>query len=218
MGHVDAAAPVPTEWCRLEQTVSYVARRTLGSGDGGGASGIGEATCRVLASEGATLVVADKQLEAAQKVVKTLPGDTKHQAMYVDVSDSFSVDELFSNVANTFSQPLSIVVNCAGIYEAAPLLECSDDLFDGIIGVNLRGTFLVTKAAGVVALTKCAAQELAAHGIRCNTVLPGMTETPMIAVVPKEVQASAVEAVPLKRIAEPREIAEAIKYLCLPGG
>ncbi|KAH7942979.1 estradiol 17-beta-dehydrogenase 8 [Rhipicephalus sanguineus] len=223
----------------------------------GGGSGIGEATCRALASEGAALVVADKQLEAARRVVETLSGDAKHQAWYVDVADSSSVDELFTNVANAFSQPLSIVVNCAGIFEGAPILECSDELFDKLIRVNLRGTFLVTRAAGrhmvndnkaqpdggaaivnvasilakcgwpggaaycaskagVVALTKSAAQELAAHGIRCNAVLPGMTETPMIAPVPEEIKASACEATPLKRSAQPREIAEAIKYLCLP--
>lgn len=223
----------------------------------GGASGIGEATCLALAGEGATLVVADKQLEAAQKVTETFSGDAKHHAMYVDVADSASVDQLFSNVERTFSQPLSIVVNCAGVFRAAPFVECSDELFDEVIRVNLRGTFLVTRAAArhmvkagkalpdggaaivnvasilakcgwpdgaaycaskaaVVAITKSAAQELATHGVRCNVVLPGMTETPMIAVVPEEIKVLAREATPLKRSAQPGEIAEAIKYLCLP--
>ncbi|XP_050023292.1 (3R)-3-hydroxyacyl-CoA dehydrogenase-like isoform X1 [Dermacentor andersoni] len=234
--------------------MSLVGRLSLVTG---GASGIGEATCLALAGEGATLVVADKQLEGAQKVTETLPGDAKHCAMYVDVADSASVDQLFHNVERTFSQPLSIVVNCAGIFSAAPFVECSDELFDEVIRVNLRGTFLVARAAArhmvnagkalpdggaaivnvasimakcgwpdgaaycaskaaVVALTKSAAQELAAHRVRCNVVLPGMTETPMIAGIPEEIKASGREATPLKRCGKPREIAEAIKYLCVP--
>ncbi|KAH6944637.1 hypothetical protein HPB50_004414 [Hyalomma asiaticum] len=223
----------------------------------GGASGIGEATCHALASEGAVVVVADKQLETAQKVVEDLPGDAKHQAMYVDVADSTSVDQLFSDVTSLFPQPLSIIVNCAGILRQACLLKCSDEEFDEVIGANLRGTFLVTRAASrhivnggkvlpdggaaivnvtsilakggssdvaaycaskaaVVALTKSAAQELAAHGIRCNAVLPGMTETPMVAGVPENARAFVRDATPLKRSAQPREIAEAIKFLCSP--
>ncbi|KAH6944636.1 hypothetical protein HPB50_004413 [Hyalomma asiaticum] len=222
----------------------------------GGNSGIGEAVCHALAAEGATVVIAGRRLDLAKKVAESLPGD-EHQAMSVDVADSASVDQLFANVTSTFAQPISIVVNSAGILRRAPLVESSDELFDEIMSVNLRGAFLVTRAAGrhmanaskdlpdgggaivnvssilaktgwlngavysaskaaVVALTKSAAQELGVHGIRCNAVLPGLTETPMITALSEEVQDRARQISPLKRIAQPREIAEAIKYLCLP--
>ncbi|XP_065280022.1 (3R)-3-hydroxyacyl-CoA dehydrogenase-like [Dermacentor albipictus] len=224
----------------------------------GGASGIGAAVCQVLAEDGAVVVVADKQLEAARKVAGSLPGDARHQAMYLDVGDSASVEQLFTNIKGTYEAlPLSAVVNCAGIGGLAPIVDCSDELFDDIIRVNLKGTFLVTREAsrymlssgqpmpeggaaivnvasifgktgqessapyaasksGVVALTKSAAQELAAHGIRCNAVLPGWIETPLTAGAPEGWRAAAIATTPLGRTAQPREVAEAIKFLCSP--
>ncbi|XP_065280053.1 (3R)-3-hydroxyacyl-CoA dehydrogenase-like [Dermacentor albipictus] len=221
----------------------------------GGASGIGEAVCRALAAEGATVVIVDKQLEGARRVAQSLPGEAEHHAMYADVGNSSSVEHLFADIRSKFSQPLSIVVNCAGICLSAPLPDCSDELFDEVIRVNLRGTFLVNRGAsrdmlrsgiplpegggaimnvasvmancgwlhnsayaaskaGVVALTKSAAQELASHGIRCNAVLPGTTDTPMSASAGESILAMAVDRIPLKRIAQPLEIAQAVKFLC----
>ncbi|KAL1441683.1 hypothetical protein MTO96_008404 [Rhipicephalus appendiculatus] len=223
----------------------------------GGGGGIGGAVCTVLAAEGATMVVADVQLEAAKKVADSLPGDAKHRAMYVDVGDSSSVQQLFKAIGDTYSEPLSILVNAAGILRPVPILECTDEMFDETIRVNLRGTFLVTREAGrymlrsgiplpeggaaivniasiaakigsatsaaypaskagVVALTKSTAQELAPHGIRCNAVLPAFTDTSMMAnATPGKIDAC-LSITPLKRIAQPREVAEAIKFLCSP--
>lgn len=225
----------------------------------GGASGIGEAVCQVLAEDGAVVVVADKQLEAARKVADSLPGDARHHALYLDVTDSASVEQLFKSIKGTYEAlPLSAVISCAGIGSLiAPIVDYSDEAFDDVIRVNLKGTFLVTREAsrymlrsgqpmpeggaaivnvasifgktgqedcaayaaskgGVVALTKSAAQELAAHGIRCNAVLPGWTETPMTAGAPEDWKAAAVALAPLRRTAQPREVAEAIKFLCSP--
>ncbi|KAK8774493.1 hypothetical protein V5799_010979 [Amblyomma americanum] len=188
---------------------------------------------------------------------QSFAGEAKHCAMHVDVGDSSSVEKLFHDINAVFSQPLSIVVNCAGILRRAPLVECTEELFDDVIRVNLKGTFAVTRAAsremlrsgkklpeggaaivnvasiaarrctrasaayaaskaGVVALTKSAAQELAAHGIRCNTVLPGWADTAMTTAIPNEIRAMAISETPLKRTAKPQEIAEAIKFLCSP--
>ncbi|KAL1441690.1 hypothetical protein MTO96_008410 [Rhipicephalus appendiculatus] len=61
--------------------------------------------------------------------------------------------------------------------------------------------------AGVVALTKSAAQELANHGIRCNAVLPGWTDTPMTAQIIERHRNIAVSLTPIKRAAQPEEIA-----------
>ncbi|KAH7951007.1 estradiol 17-beta-dehydrogenase 8 [Rhipicephalus sanguineus] len=223
----------------------------------GGASGIGKAICQTLASEGATVVVADKQLEEATKVAESLSGGAKHHALYVDVGDSSSVEQLFSCMRSTLALSLAAVVNSAGIYIRASLVDTSDEMFDETIRVHLRGTFLVTRAAaremtrsenvlpeggaaivnvssigtktgwplaaaycaakaGVVALTKSAAQELAAHGIRCNALLPGLTATPMTDSLPEEGKEEVRSLTPLKRLAKPSEIAEAVKFLCSP--
>lgn len=223
----------------------------------GGASGIGEAVCRAFAAEGAVVVVADKQIDAAKKVAESLPGDAKHRAIYVDVGDASSVEQLFRDIRKAFSEPLTIVVNSAGILRKCSLVDCPDETFDDVIRVNLKGTFLVNRAAsrdmlrsgiplpdggaaivnissieakcgfwssavysaskaGIVALTKSAAQELAGHGIRCNAVLPGWTDTPLSAGGDDAVKAQALALMPIKRPAEPREIAEAVKFLCSP--
>ncbi|KAL1469568.1 hypothetical protein MTO96_041010 [Rhipicephalus appendiculatus] len=107
----------------------------------GGASGIGEAVCRVLAEEGAAVVVADQQLEAARQVAASLPGDAMHQAVHLDVGDSASVEQLFVNIKGTYGAlPLSAVVNCAGISGFVPILDCSDEMFDDVIRVNLKAS------------------------------------------------------------------------------
>ncbi|KAL1429912.1 hypothetical protein MTO96_015412 [Rhipicephalus appendiculatus] len=182
----------------------------------GGASGIGKATCHALAAQGARVVVADLNLDAAKVVAAELPGAGAHRSALLDVSDTNSVDLLFADIKKTESVPFSIVVNCAGIAKHSLLVDTTDEDFDKTIQVNLKGTFLVMRAAacamiasgvtegvivnissllvkiglsgfaayaaskgGVVALTKSVAQELAQHGIRCNAVLPSLTQTPM---------------------------------------
>ncbi|KAH7951000.1 hypothetical protein HPB52_004240 [Rhipicephalus sanguineus] len=222
----------------------------------GGGGGIGEAVCTLLAAEGAIVVVADVQLEATKKVADSLPGDAKHEAMHVDVGDSSSVQTLFKGIGDAYSESLSIVVNAAGILRPVPILECTDELFDDTIRVNLRGTFLVTREAspymlrsGVplhkggaavvniasiaakigsatsaaypaskaeVVAFKSAAQELAPHGIRSNVVLPAFTDTSMLANAPPDRIDACLSITPLKRIAQAREVAEAIKFLCSP--
>ncbi|XP_075540016.1 (3R)-3-hydroxyacyl-CoA dehydrogenase-like [Dermacentor variabilis] len=202
----------------------------------GGASGIGQAVCNTLAAGGAIVVVADKQLEAARKVALSLPGDAEHQAMFVDVGESVSVEQLFDKIRSAFSEPLSIVVHCAGILGTAPLCECTDELFDDVIRYvhQTRGAAIVNISsiaakccsassaayaaakAGVVAMTKSAASELAEHGIRCNAVMPGWVETPFMAHAGAAVKAKAISSTPLRRTAQPWEIAEAIKFLCSP--
>ncbi|KAH7959949.1 hypothetical protein HPB49_015485 [Dermacentor silvarum] len=67
--------------------------------------------------------------------------------MYVDVGEPLSVETLFNGIRSAFSEPLSTVVHCAGILRTAPLSQCTDELFDDIIRVELKGTFLVTRAA-----------------------------------------------------------------------
>ncbi|XP_054920746.1 (3R)-3-hydroxyacyl-CoA dehydrogenase-like [Dermacentor andersoni] len=223
----------------------------------GGTSGIGEAICHALAAEGATVIVAGRRLDVARKVVQSLPGEAKHTALYLDIGDASSVEKLFNSIRHASALPLSIVVNSAGIHVAVPLVDCTDELFDDIMRINLKGAFLVTRAAGremirtakelheggasivnistiaakggwlnasahaaskagVIALTKSAAQELAEHGIRCNTVLPGWTDTPMTASLPDEQKAAVCSMAALKRAAHSREIAEAVKFLCSP--
>ncbi|KAL1445317.1 hypothetical protein MTO96_029244 [Rhipicephalus appendiculatus] len=114
----------------------------------GGGSGIGEAICHVLAERGARVVVADINIEAAQKVSNSLPGDQDHHAVEVDVGESASVERLFQ-VIQGFSggTPVSIVINNAGTGALfTSITDASEEDFDRIMKTNLKGTFLMSRA------------------------------------------------------------------------
>lgn len=70
--------------------------------------------------------------------------------------------------------------------------------------------------AGVVGFTKTVALELARHNIRCNAVMPGFIDTPMVAGVPERVMAKLVPRIPMGRTGTPEEVAEAVLFLCSP--
>lgn len=67
--------------------------------------------------------------------------------------------------------------------------------------------------AGVMGLTRSIARELAASGIRVNTIVPGPTNTPMMAGIPDEWMQSMIKAIPLGRMCEPEEIARVAAFL-----
>lgn len=67
--------------------------------------------------------------------------------------------------------------------------------------------------AGVIGFTKALAQENASRGITVNAVCPGYVDTDMVSVVPEEVRAGIIAGIPVGRLGDPQEIAEAVAYL-----
>jgi len=65
---------------------------------------------------------------------------------------------------------------------------------------------------GVIAFTKSLAREMARHGIRVNCICPGPTDTPLFRAQPEKMQDALVRAIPLRRLAQPSEIADAIAF------
>ncbi|XP_067865815.1 estradiol 17-beta-dehydrogenase 8 isoform X1 [Heterodontus francisci] len=78
---------------------------------------------------------------------------------------------------------------------------------------NVGQTNYTASKAGVVALTKTSAKELARFGIRCNTILPGFIDTPMAAKVPQKVLDTVLQLVPLGRLGDPSEVANVCVFL-----
>uniref|UniRef100_A0A147BJ51 (3R)-3-hydroxyacyl-CoA dehydrogenase n=1 Tax=Ixodes ricinus TaxID=34613 RepID=A0A147BJ51_IXORI len=223
----------------------------------GGGSGIGKSVCHALASEGSCVIVADINLDAATATATSLSGIHRHRAFKVDVGCSTSVNSLFENVRTTYGRAPNVVVHCAGIGSlATPLVDTSEEDFDKTIRINLKGTFLMTQAAGramiaervtdgaivnmssmmvkiihkrgsaystskagVVALTKVAAKELASHGIRVNAVQPSIVETPMTLSNSNAAErlAQAAANIPLGRPGLPEDVAQVVKFLCGSG-
>lgn len=104
----------------------------------GGASGIGEATCKELARAGAAVIVADLNLEKAQLLASSLPGA---RATHVDVTQRESID----TVAGQLDR-LDILVNNAGIAHVGDIQHVEPDDFDRLMEVNVKSVYLVTRA------------------------------------------------------------------------
>jgi 3-oxoacyl-[acyl-carrier protein] reductase len=82
----------------------------------------------------------------------------------------------------------------------------------GKVGTFGQTNYCAAKA-GIVGLTKSAAKELAAKGVRINAVQPGMIMTPMLAAVPQEVLDQKVSEIPMRRVGQPQDIANAVTFL-----
>jgi NAD(P)-dependent dehydrogenase (short-subunit alcohol dehydrogenase family) len=113
----------------------------------GAGSGLGEATARALAGAGAAIGCLDVRQEPAERVSASLnERGGRAEAWACDVSNE---EQVFSTVAAVVSRfgRLDIVVNCAGTDYVRPIDEMTVAQWDRVVGVNLRGPFLLTKAA-----------------------------------------------------------------------
>lgn len=151
----------------------------------GGASGIGLACCKRLASEGASLAILDRDLAGAEAIAAELAAQgCAAVAIAVDVASSASVESAVGRAGDHFGR-LDLVVNNAGIGGSMESLEdVSDELWDRTIGINLSGVFYVMRSAykaisasgggaivnissilGTVGLPNSAAYVAAKHGV-----------------------------------------------------
>ena len=112
----------------------------------GAGRGIGEAIARRLAGEGAAVAVCDVMLDNAQQVATSLgKGGTKANAYAVNVTDSKQVKDVCDKIVADFGR-VDILVNNAGITRDGLLLRMSDEDWDAVLGVNLKGIFLFTRS------------------------------------------------------------------------
>jgi NAD(P)-dependent dehydrogenase (short-subunit alcohol dehydrogenase family) len=214
----------------------------------GGGSGIGLATSATAASAGAAVMLADRSRAALDKAISTLTAfEPRVAALEVDVTDPAEVNGLVEATLDTFGR-VDGLVTCAGVEESVPAVELTDDAFDAVVAVNLKGSFLCAKSfaramidagggsivtissalafsgrvngahyasskAGVVSLTKSLALEWGRHGIRVNSVAPGIVDTPMASRVPDEQLSAYASRSPLGRIGTPEDIAKVVRFL-----
>ncbi len=108
----------------------------------GGAKGIGAATATLLASEGATVVVADFDEGTAEQTARAIGG----HAVRCDVTKREDV-EAAVEAAVTHGGSLDILVTCAGIIRDNMLFKMTDDDWDAVIDTHLKGTFFAVRAA-----------------------------------------------------------------------
>ena len=191
---------------RLEAKVALVT---------GGASGIGAATARRLAAEGARVAIGDINEEGARAIAAEMDG----VGFKLDVTDAPIVREAVADIEKRLG-PIDVLVNNAGTDLFSYFVNTDEGMWDFVLGVNLRGVLAVTHAvlpgmqerksgaivnvaseagrvgsqgssiysaakAGVIGFTKAIARESARYRVRCNAVAPGPIETPLLNAAPK---------------------------------
>jgi NAD(P)-dependent dehydrogenase (short-subunit alcohol dehydrogenase family) len=112
----------------------------------GGGSGIGAVMARMFAAEGAAVVVADWDEDAARETIGSMKdGDGRAQAVVADISAPADVDRLVDVALNTFSR-IDVLVNNAAVADSDDLLLTEPEAWDHDVAVVLSGTFLCTRA------------------------------------------------------------------------
>ena len=125
----------------MEQPIDGKIAIVTGSGQG-----IGKAVALRLAHEGADVVVADINLEKAQQTAQEIRALRRRAMAYgVDVASVAEIRRMVDSVAAEFGR-IDILVNCAGVVQAKPFLEITEDDWDRILDVNLKGTTFCIQA------------------------------------------------------------------------
>ncbi|GAA5534254.1 SDR family oxidoreductase [Deinococcus aluminii] len=208
----------------------------------GGGSGLGAAICRVLAESGAQVIAADIQLGQAERLADELTdAGLKARAIQLDVRDENALEEVVAQLEEEYGH-LDILINNAGTDVTVAIEELSVADIDRVLDVNLRGPFLLSRAAlpnmakrgrgAIVNITSTAAKrawanatayhaskwgllgfshalhvEARPHGVRVTALVVGGMQTPFIL--------ERFPDTPLENLQDPRNVAEAVRYVLL---
>ena len=113
----------------------------------GSARGFGRAICRRLARGGARVVAADINLPGAEETASLIKRDgSQSVAVKVDVALAASVDGMVKTALSTFDNRVDILVNNAAIWTNVPTEELSEEEWDRMVDINMKGVFLCCKA------------------------------------------------------------------------
>lgn len=219
---------------RLENRVAIIT---------GGSNGIGKATCKKFASEGAKVVIWDLNEEAGKALAHEIDGYFEK----VNTADYEAVQKASANVISNDGK-IDILVNNAGITRDATLKKMTPEQWQQVIDVNLTGVFncgkhiqeymveagygriintssvvgiygnfgqtnYVATKAGVIGMTKVWARELGRKGITVNAVAPGFIATDMVMAMPEKAIDMMQSKVPTGTLGQPEDIANAYCFL-----
>jgi NAD(P)-dependent dehydrogenase (short-subunit alcohol dehydrogenase family) len=210
----------------------------------GGTAGIGLEAARLLAQEGATVIVTGRSPERGEKAAAEI-GPTA-RFVQADMADADSVRALVKRCGD-----VDIVVNNAASFPASSTVDQDPAGYEAVFDTNVRGAYFLVAGlvpgmlqrgrgsivnvstmvaskgvpgasvysaskAALEALTRTWAAEFGPHGVRVNNVAPGPTRTEGVAAAWGETNEELGRALPLGRTAHPSEIAEAILFLASP--
>lgn len=141
----------------------------------GGGSGIGQASAEALAAQGAAVVVADLKAELANNTAAKIQAQGgQAEAQEVNLTNAHEVQRLIQDLWERYGR-LDIAVTTPSINIRKPALSYSSEEFDRVVGVNLRGTFLLLTEAGRVMAEQGSGVLIAFSSIRSLVVEPGQS-------------------------------------------
>ncbi|WAD27348.1 SDR family oxidoreductase [Stutzerimonas nitrititolerans] len=217
----------------------------------GASRGIGEAIAKLLAQQGAHVIVSSRKLDGCQAVAEAInAAGGKATAIACHIGELEQIQSVFAQIREQFGRLDILVNNAATNPQFCHILDTDVSAFQKTVDVNIRGYFFmsveagklmrahgggsiinvasingvtpghfqgiysVTKAA-VINMTKAFAKECAPLGIRCNALLPGLTDTKFASALVKNdtIREQALQHIPLHRVADPSEMAGAVLYL-----
>lgn len=210
----------------------------------GGARGQGAAEARIFAENGARVVITDVLDDAGEKTAGSLGCDYLH----LDVTSEEGWEAVVADVIGRHGR-LDVLMNNAGIFQPAQLLNTSTELWNRTVAINQTGVFLgmrttikamiaaenggsiinTSSIAGleggfgatayvatkwaVTGMTKTVAKEVGKHGIRVNSIHPGVIVTDMIADMVSGNEEKLASRQPIRRLGTPTDIAEMALFL-----
>ncbi|AJE15208.1 MULTISPECIES: SDR family oxidoreductase [Stutzerimonas] len=217
----------------------------------GASRGIGEAIAKLLAQQGAHVIVSSRKIDGCQAVADAIvEAGGKASAIACHIGEMEQISAVFAQIRERFGRLDILVNNAATNPQFCHILDTDLSAFQKTVDVNIRGYFYMSIEAGklmrehgggsiinvasingvspgdfqgiysitkgaVINMTKAFAKECAQFGIRCNALLPGLTDTKFASALVKNdaIREMALKQIPLRRVAEPSEMAGAVLYL-----
>ncbi|PRB81458.1 SDR family oxidoreductase [Pseudomonas sp. MYb185] len=217
----------------------------------GASRGIGEAIAKLLAQQGAHVIVTSRKIDGCQEVADAIvAAGGKATAMACHIGEMEQITATVEAIRSQFGKLDILVNNAATNPHFGNVLDTDLSAFQKTVDVNIRGYFFMSVEAGklmrengggvilnvasvngmvpammqgiysitkaaVINMTKVFAKECAQFGIRCNALLPGLTDTKFASALVKNesILKPALARIPLGRPADPSEMAGTVLYL-----
>ncbi|HDZ57525.1 MAG TPA: SDR family oxidoreductase [Pseudomonas xinjiangensis] len=217
----------------------------------GASRGIGEAIAKLLAQQGAHVIVSSRKIDGCQAVADAIvAAGGKASAIACHIGEMGQITDAMSKIRSDFGKLDILVNNAATNPFFGNVLDTDLSAFQKTVDVNIRGYFYMSVEAGklmrengggailnvasvngvvpgdmqgiysitkaaVINMTKVFAKECAQFGIRCNALLPGLTDTKFASALTTNdsILKHALQRIPLRRAADPTEMAGTVLYL-----
>ena len=139
----------------------------------GAASGIGKAAAEALAALGATVICADKNKEGVQPTAGELSAIGRAESHVVDAGDTEAINALAATIDGKHGR-IDVAVSTPAIHVRKLMLDYTDEEYDRVADLNLRGTFLFLRAFGRIMVRQGSGSLIASSSVRATTLEPGL--------------------------------------------